>query len=433
MWRTFHAKHGPRLKRLAALVVCTTSLFAADVADELRLLKEQNQKLQDQLNEQRSLIEQLRRDVRGKDSLEPISRSQDDDAGLLKKPFGKGNLVISGEGGVAFFRQGSNGQFPNSEFRLDEAKLFLDVKLWEDVYLFTELNITEREEPDKWLYVGELYVDFEQLAKRWNERWLNVRVGRFDTPFGEEYLRRDAIDNALISHSLSDIWGVDEGIELYGSINKFRYVLAVQNGGIPNMRDYTSDKAVIAKVGYRAWSWLDLSASAMRTGAIDSANDTFSAVWFGNGFFRNIAGTASRFDADLVEGDIKTSFSKGYLLGAGGYVHTADLNPTKNQRDIYYYFLEGSADLTHRLYTAARVSQLFVNNGYPLVGAGNFGARMFGPATTEELWRLSLGVGFRWSKDLVTKLEYAFNGGKEVGGRARTHEDFLAFEVSLKF
>jgi hypothetical protein len=419
----------------AALLFSAVSPLAADVAEDLRDLKDQNKRLQQQLDEQRSIIEQLRQKLDKIDSSKPPEPSSSDDSeGLLKKPFGKGNLILSGEAGIAFYSQGSKGMFRHADFRVDEAKLFLDAKLWDDVYFFTELNIREREEPDKWMYVGEMYVDFETPLKKWNQRWINLRVGRFDTPFGEEYISRDAIDNPLISHSLSDIWAVDEGAEVYGVLGKWRYYAAVQNGGLPTGRDYTSDKAVAAKVSYQPKDWLYFSASAMRTGTLDVTADKFSALWFGNGFFRAIGppATTSRFAAELVEGDVKTTFSRGHILGAGGYVHAADLEPTRNQRDMYYYFLEGMYDVTPKLYAAGRFSQIFANNGYPLVGAGDFG-RFFTPALTEDLWRISVGLGYRWTKDLVTKVEYSFNGGRDVGGINRDHENFFGVELSLRF
>src|SRR5204862_1142451 len=116
--------------------------------------------------------------------------------------------------------------------------------IWENVYFFTELNLMTREANDLSLQLGELYVDFENISRLWDrDRMLNLRVGRMDTPFGEEYQTRDAIDNPLISHSLSDLWGVDEGIELYGSVNKVSYAVAVQNGGVSGVRDFDGDKS----------------------------------------------------------------------------------------------------------------------------------------------------------------------------------------------
>src|SRR5207249_4163581 len=120
-----------------------------------------------------------------------------------------------------------------------------------DVYFFGELNLMTRETSDLELKLGELYLDFENVSKLWNrERMLNVRAGRMYIPFGEEYLVRYAIDNPLISHSLSDLWGVDEGLELYGNIGKVSYVVAVQSGGPSGGRDYTADKSVAGRISF---------------------------------------------------------------------------------------------------------------------------------------------------------------------------------------
>lgn len=42
--------------------------------------------------------------------------------------FGKVNL--SAEGGLAFFNTGNDGFSPDSEFRVDEARLFLEAPVW---------------------------------------------------------------------------------------------------------------------------------------------------------------------------------------------------------------------------------------------------------------------------------------------------------------
>lgn len=70
--------------------------------------------------------------------------------------------------------------------------------------------------------------------------------------------------------------------------------------------------------------------------------------------------------------------------------------------------------------------------GMPLVGAGEFGRRFFGNLT-DELTRLSLGLGYRWSRDLVFKVEYSLNRGSELGGRARDKEDLFGAEIGFRF
>jgi hypothetical protein len=60
------------------------------------------------------------------------------------------------------------------------------------------------------------------------------------------------------------------------------------------------------------------------------------------------------------------------------------------------------------------------------------GEYLFGVPTT-ELWRLSLGLGYRFSQNLVLKAEYSFERGRELNGEKRDHEDFFGFQAAFKF
>ena len=72
------------------------------------------------------------------------------------------------------------------------------------------------------------------------------------------------------------------------------------------------------------------------------------------------------------------------------------------------------------------------DKGFPIVGYGNFSDYFFTDLST-ELWRLSLGIGYRFSDQLVIKTEYSFELGREVGGDSRDHEDFFGTEAAFKF
>ena len=124
-----------------------------------------------------------------------------------------------------------------------------------------------------------------------------------DIPFGEEYSTRDAIDNPLISHSLTDFWGVDAGVDLYGRLGKFSYVVAAQNGGQNSAKDFTEDKSVAGRIAYDPTKWLHLSASGMRTGDL-ALEESWSALWFANGWIVPIGTNTTRFHANIVEGDM---------------------------------------------------------------------------------------------------------------------------------
>jgi len=421
-----------------------TAAFAVETNVEIRLqmLQQQNEALQSQLHQQQELIESLRRDVaaihKSDEQRDAALKNEKAAAAESEKPsppagFNFGKVHLSGEGGAGLFETGSEGAFPNAEFRVDEAKLFVDAQVWGDVYAFAELNLATREEPDVNLHLGELYLDVEDISKLWGHTGqLNARVGRMDIPFGEEYLTRDVIDNPLISHSLSDFWGVDEGLELYGTLGKFNYVVAAQNGGIPDTRDFTADKSVAGRICFDPNPHWHFSVSGMRTGDLSAPKDFLSALWFANGFFRPL-GNGTLFHANLAEADAQWRWSRGYVKAFGGYIRYDDNDPTANNgRDVYYYSVEGIQDLTRKLYAGARFSQIFAPKGFPLVGDGQMDSYLFGPLT-DEMWRLSLGVGYRWSPRLVLKTEYTIERGHEPSGVNRNHEDLFATEAVFAF
>lgn len=412
-----------------------------DVREQLRVLQQQNQQLQEQLNRQQQMIDSLSRKVSEVDTASQARASELQSelatppavATPAAKPFSFGKIVLSGEGGLAFFESGSQGQFPNAEFRIDEARLFLDAQVWDDTYFFTELDLATRENPGVNVSVEELYVDFENVSRLWNQdRMLNIRVGRFNIPFGEEYQTRYAIDNPLIAHSLSDIWGVDQGLEVYGCLGKFDYVLAVQNGGV-NVDDFNADKSIAGRLGYSPTHWLRLSASAMRTGNINVQQDGIAALWFGNAYLSSIGSPSTTlFHSELAEGDVQLRLGRGQIKAAGGYLHYGDNDTAaNNNRDVYYYFVEGQYDVTKKLFAAARFSQIMANDGFLLIGDGSF--QNYGSALSKNLWRLTLGTGYRFSPNLVLKADYSLERGEQSNGETRDHEDLFDIELAYRF
>ncbi|HEX4118991.1 MAG TPA: outer membrane beta-barrel protein [Verrucomicrobiae bacterium] len=423
------------------------SLVAQDVnalKKEVDELRDQNLLLQKQLQQQQEMIDQLSRKFSG---LQKTNELQEKDVSDLKaaaenapappeksRGFSLNNVVISGEGAVGFFETGKNGQFPNAAFRVDEARLFVDAMLWDDVFFYGQVDLMTREEQDAGLYLGELYLQWENVLKYWNlDQLLNVRAGQFYTPFGEEYQRRFAIDNVLISHSLSDLWALSPGLELYGGWKHLTYVAAVQNGGDSTLNDGTADKSIAARIGYDPSSWLHFSVSGMRTGKLSVSQDVLSAMWFGDGFFKSIGSPAtSLFQVNLAEFDAQTQWKNwngGYVRAAGGYAGYDDNDPAgDNHRDIYYYYVEALQHLTRKVYAATRWSQIRVPNGYSIVGdTDTYGL------PTSDLWRLSLGLGYQFNDHLVLKAEYMFEQGRLSTGGTRNLENMVAAEAAFKF
>lgn len=414
----------------AALVVA--SLHGQDsVESQLRALADQNQRLQQLVQEQQHALEELRGEFRG-------LQDRVDGPGASAPAAGRAHEIrVSGQVGMAYFKTGSAGQFPNGEFRLDDAKVILEAPVAKNVYVTTGLDLQTRETSDENLHLGEFYVDFENVLGTWgHDRLLNVRAGRFNTPFGEEYDRRSPIDNPLISHSVADVWALDEGVEAYGQAGKFSYVIAVQNGGIPSLHDFDSDKAVAGRLGVDPLRWLHVSASALRTGDINVKNDALSALWFGNGFFRALGNPATTtvFAAELAELDATARWKGGVLRATGGKVKFDDDDTTRsNVRHLEYSAVEIAQDVAGGAFVAARWSEVRSERGYPLVGWGNFGNYLFASPPTTYLRRLSLGLGYRLSRPAILKFEYAIESGRLTSGAERNHENLLSTELALQF
>jgi hypothetical protein len=65
---------------------------------------------------------------------------------------------------------------------------------------------------------------------------------------------------------------------------------------------------------------------------------------------------------------------------------------------------------------------------------GDFESFFFNIALlTTELWRLSVGPGYRIGKHALIKAEYTFERGQQLNGEKRENEDFWGAEVALKF
>ena len=102
-----------------------------NLTNEVRLLREQNAALQQQVEKQNNALDALTKKV---DALESAETERQNAAGDNTAPapsgFNFGKVNLGAEGGVAFFNTGSGGFAPHSDFRVDEARLFIDAPIW---------------------------------------------------------------------------------------------------------------------------------------------------------------------------------------------------------------------------------------------------------------------------------------------------------------
>lgn len=435
---------------MGVLLTLAVSLAVAGepAGADLRELLEQNRRLQEQVHAQQKVIAELGARLteiaRTSERHERELRDLQEHTDTAPSPVSVGRSVsrgqqvrIAAEAGLAYFRTGREGPFPEGAFRADDPVISLEAPVWKNVYFFTELKLLTREANLEEFELGEIYVDFEDVAARWGRPGLlSFRAGRLNIPFGEEYLVRGPVANPLISHSLSDLWGVDEGVEIYGRLGPARYVVAVMNGGVSRLRDFHSDKAVVARVGFTPARWLKVSGSALRTGKLDTVNDNLSELWFGNAFFRAIgpSTTTATFEANLLQADGTASWRTGHAGASLGQARYDDSDTSAdNSRRLGYGHLELVQTIAGGLFGAARYSEIRASGGYPLAGWGRLGTYFFRPVLTEELRRLSLGMGYRFGPPLVFKVEYSWESGRMTTGEPRDHENFFGSELGMRF
>ncbi len=425
-----------------ALILLIFTLFFSErssLADDTNLemqiqaLQRQNAILEEKLEQQNQSIQSLSERVQGLEATNSTPSTGDNAAPAPPSGYNFGSVNLSGEGGVGFFNTGRKGFAPDAEFRLDEARLFVEAPIWKEVYFSGELDLATREEYDLHVTPGEVYLDWQDISDLWGrDGQLNLRAGNIYIPFGEEYLYRYAIDNPLVSHSLSDFWGYSPGIEAYGALGRFTYVAAVQDAIYGDgINGFNGDKSVAGRIGYDPARHIHFSLSAMRTGNVHA--DQTSAIWFANTFFQSLGGPATTwFHVYAVQGDVTARWSSGYVQAFGGFGHYGDNDPAvNNARNFFYYATEGVQNLPKKFYVAARFSQILCDKGIPVVGFGYDDS--YDDVLARELWRLSLGLGYRFSPNFLLKAEYAFENGRDIDGEARDGESFFGTEAAFKF
>ena len=406
---------------------------------DVSTLVEQNRQLVAQVRAQQRQIDELR------SRLDRLDESASPAQPLPSTSTSGRQIRLSGEVGVGFFSSGNDGSQPNAEFRVDDARIFVEAPVWRNVYFFGGIELTTREANDEFFHVGELYVEVESLWSSGRDFSLSLRAGRFNLPFGEEYQVRNVMDNPLVTHSLADIWGIDEGVQVFGKLGRVRYNLAVQNGGHKTLRDLDSDKAWIGRLAFDPVPGLTLSASAMRTGDLRATDantnvttDTYSEVWFANAFFRAIGPIANTrtLHIELAEIDAAYRWPTGHLKAMAGWVRFDDDSTSlSTSRSLSYHSLEGLQYLSDKLFAAARYSAIDAPRGYPLAGLGSAGKYFYNPFAphTKDLQRLSLGLGYRFSDPFVWKVEYSWEDGTLLNGTKRNDEDMLSGVLGIRF
>lgn len=434
-------------------IICVCGVSRAGELSDLRKLVE---KQQTQLEEQKRLINVLMQKVSALETgkkepqkeITAKSRSVDlsyeevkpetviKEEHILEKEWFK-RIDFSGFGAAGFVQTGKEANRSNGGFLNYEASLFVEAQVWENISFFTELQtIRLGDEDTKFARTAEAYAHFKNPG---------LKLGRMDIPIGEEYLWQDAIDNPLITYSVSWPYGWDEGALFYGHLGKLGWVASVMDGSDVRGTDDDTDKALNLKLYGNPVEPLYLSASFMRNGEAAKSALEFSGSHIepvGRGGHSSSLGTSpsAKVDSYLYELDAKYSFAqRGYLALTFGQCFIDDA-VSAFDRDFLYFTAEPLYNLNDRLYLIARFSGIGTfdsGKGYHFDGKPYAGGNNDFGYDTKSLLRWAIGLGYKPNPRVVVKLEYSHDDFELISASTKDGGDdgrgLIGAQVAVKF
>jgi hypothetical protein len=363
------------------------------------------------------------------------------DSHVLSNPWWQ-NIEIWGFGAAGYYDTGSGGTRDHGSFEVKEATLFFEADVWQDISFFLELQTNRLDKDDeKYTRTGEVYIHWRDLQLT-ADMSIGVKVGRFDIPFGEEYLWQDAVDNPLITFSAIYPYGWDEGVLVYSQWGGVSWIAAVTDGTDARSREDNSQKAFNLKAYGNVTESLYLSASYMNNG-----DNVKSAVEFGGSHFEPVAGSSAgssssdQVDSDMFQVDAKYQFMvsdmSAYIALAAGYADQQD-DDSDFDRDFRWFMVEPYLQLSKEWYAVLRYSEIGTydsDEGYHFDGKPYAGGNSAFGFDTERLRRLGVGLGWQPNPRLTAKLELGKDWFDLIDASPLEDEDrnFIGLEMTVGF
>jgi hypothetical protein len=379
---------------------------------------------------------------------------------------------LSGSADAGYYAGSDESPFADTNFAVWDARFFLDADLGRDVLvgertiarnlgLTFEWNLVRLGEVQN--DVGELYVDAQGVLGR---SWLNVQVGRFYIPFGENYLRfgKNFRDNPFLTNTVGGPWWWDEGVRVYGSLDggRFGWVASVSDGESDFGADGDREPQATLKLYGRPTSWLYASASVLRSGGIGSDEiGAEGAPWLGEAwahgfgdwtglpnFHDGVAvpdGPSQIHDTWMAGADVVLTHDKlGRLWLAYGYYDIDSAGASLYDRQLHYWIAEWvfegrtlSPELSP-MWLALRANGLGTyddGEGY-LLDIRRLGALGY---NAESIEAFSIALGWRVNRYVTIRSEYTHQETELVRGvpralqRAAGGADFFGLAVGAAF
>ncbi|HAZ10693.1 MAG: hypothetical protein A2047_02190 [Omnitrophica bacterium GWA2_41_15] len=433
-----------KMKRLLIPILVLAFIFSyappgfAATDEEIQILKQQVQQLLQRI-----------------DKLEADQAKTKED--MAKAPSGQApkvdlsntlsKLKMKGRFATGYYKSETAGSFPSGSFEMPDAKIQFSFQPDEinTVVMRFKLDNGVTGISTTSPLLDYFYLQSKDFIPSLKDTpfSLSSRLGRFKLGFGEETWSDNPVEGVLPSNSAAKTGVSDEGLELAGKIKLDKiglkplgWVTSVSNGNNTVGSDSGQGKAFLGKLYYTPIDPLYLSASYYDSGRLKLSNSEFS-----------IAGLAQRptnatdWERKVWEIDARYDFGKGkkpldppaysdskaiVRLSYGGFhdiTSTATTGLATAERAGNFGFIEGTYNLTKKIYTAGRFS--FVNLDNEVTASLN-------SVTANTYDRYSLGMGYRWSDNTIVKLGYDWN--EESGPSTnQANNDQLTAIVSTQF
>jgi hypothetical protein len=318
-------------------------------------------------------------------------------------------LKMKGRYAVGFYDSGKAGSFPQGSFEAPEAKIQFTFEP-DDINKFTaRLNLNNATyNSGDYLFVDTNIAKFLDL-----DFPLSSRLGRYKLDFGEETLTDNPVDNVLASTSAGKVSGNDEGLQLSGKIGKTKpvgYSVAITNGTTGTGSDTSTAKSFVGKLSYNIFDPLYVSASYYDSGDMKLSNAEVGPA----GLLTRPTG-ALRWDRKIWEIDLRYDIGKGktlnppafsdstafFRLAYGQFFDGASTSTEGIERDGQYGFIEGTYNITPKIYLASRLSLMDLD--------GKDTTASLNSITANQYDRYSFGLGYRVTSNTIFKLGYDIN------------------------
>jgi hypothetical protein len=379
---------------------------------------------------------------------------------------------LSGSAAIAQLDGGQDGLYENGTAQVWDARFFIDADLASDVEMAGATLFRDAGFSFEWNLVrlgseanevGNMHVSLRGLG---GAEWANLEFGRFQLPFGENYLRfsKGYWSDPFIALSAPPPWFWDEGVKLWGKFanGKLGYVASLTDGEGGFNTEKNGSKQLTLKLSYDPAEWLHVSASALRSGKLGSAGSpAVGSLWLGEmfptamGLWTSVPiwdhgaeiadGPNELSDVNVLGGDVIFRSSDARLWLSGGKTWIDSKGPRVYDRDVFYwlaeltYQLRGLSPLLAPMYVAVRANGLGTydeDEGYLL--DFRYGDTVGFNMRALDAYALALGLPV--GDHVVMKVQYVIQNIELVRGvtdpdvrDAAEHGDFLGVEVGVHF